>query len=493
MDRFNEIENFFTLFKNRYILNPNLEITSDSIYNWLSEYGLTIQEIMHNPLRQPIPKIRNSFFDYWIETFSNNPNLNVFYTERQKRFLQFNNSKRNTPECYKLYLSFPEDKMQECIKIIFQFIANNKIETFSKVADCVRSDSVVLRIAKQNDTKKVIDFINNNQTLTSAAKPVNPFLQKTGVIGMAYDRWMSYNSMLSDMLSRYFREKKKTNTLASASLNDFRNYLQTFTNNIFNNRDALVEFMKDKKVIREFEYYRGIIDEFGVLANIKDILELINLELDPSKTNDDYFKRIELYMSEKHQQSNHESITRLLRTNDKEDVKIAYNAKEIVDDYIRYAIKKYGSVDNAARYLLNYLNANDICGITRDIVPPYKEGFRFLFQKYVSRNKLYTIVNGDAINYMNSLAQKKDNSIDTLKLFRDACKATIRKYGYMQLISALYNGINGDYSSFTNDGDKMLRENMMKYIDQNTFKKYAAAMLAELFNNEQNQNNQKNR
>jgi len=299
--------------------------------------------------------------------------------------------------------------------------------------------------------------------------------------------------MLSDMLSRYFREKKKTNTLASASLNDFRNYLQTFTNNIFNNLDALVEFMKDKKVIREFEYYRGIIDEFGVLANIKDILELINLELDPSKTNDDYFKRIELYMSEKHQQSNHESITRLLRTNDKEDVKIAYNAKEIVDDYIRYAIKKYGSVDNAARYLLNYLNANDICGITRDIVPPYKEGFRFLFQKYVSRNKLYTIVNGDAINYMNSLAQKKDNSINTLKLFRDACKATVRKYGYMQLISALYNGINGDYSSFTNDGDKMLRENMMKYIDQNTFKKYATAMLAELFNNEQKQNNQKNR
>ena len=136
---------------------------------------------------------------------------------------------------------------------------------------------------------------------------------------------------------------------------------------------------------------------------------------------------------------------------------------------------------------------NDICGITRDIVPPYKEGFRFLFQKYVSRNKLYTIVNGDAINYMNSLAQKKDNSINTLKLFRDACKATVRKYGYMQLISALYNGINGDYSSFTNDGDKMLRENMMKYIDQNTFKKYATAMLSELFNNEQNQNNQKNR
>ena len=163
MDRFGAIESFLRYFSSLYQANPNLVITEDTFYSALAEYGLTEEEIKEKRLHKINPNIKDNFFSGWIDNFKDNPDLNVYYTERQGRFLQFQTDDGSmTADCYKLYLSFPEDKMYSCVNAIFQFIAHNKIKTFSKVADCLRSDSVVLRIVSKEDTKKVIDFVNNN-------------------------------------------------------------------------------------------------------------------------------------------------------------------------------------------------------------------------------------------------------------------------------------------------------------------------------------------
>ena len=242
MDRFAAIETFLRYFASLYQMNPSLEITYDTFYDELSNYGLTDEEINNKRIHGINANIKGNYFDNWIDNFKDDPNLDVYYTLDQSRFLQFQNFESNNAECYKLYLSFPEDKMYTCVNAIFQFIANNNIKTFSKVADCLRSDSVVLRIVSKEDTKKVIDFINNNTDISSACKPVNPFLMTSGCVGMAYDRWLSYNSILSFMLSNYFTQKRNAGTLADVSLNNFIDYLKQVYQVVFSNSIALNNF-----------------------------------------------------------------------------------------------------------------------------------------------------------------------------------------------------------------------------------------------------------
>ena len=60
--------------------------------------------------------------------------------------------------------TFAKEDMESCVMQIFDFIGQNKFETYSKVSDVIRSDAIVLRMANINDAKKVINFINTNVT-----------------------------------------------------------------------------------------------------------------------------------------------------------------------------------------------------------------------------------------------------------------------------------------------------------------------------------------
>ena len=43
----------------------------------------------------------------------------------------------------KIYMSFPKDSIEECVKIIFDSIDKNNMSSHSKIANKIRSDSVV--------------------------------------------------------------------------------------------------------------------------------------------------------------------------------------------------------------------------------------------------------------------------------------------------------------------------------------------------------------
>lgn len=489
MDRIQEIEKFLNYFSQVYLRNPNKAICSDSFYYKLTLFGLTPEEIIKKREYGVNTTIERDYFNAWQRDFSNNPNLNVYWTSRQGSFLQFNNSKNNNSECYKLYLSFPEDKMYECVKMIFEYIAYNKMETFSKVANCIRSDSVILRMAKKSDAIKVMDYINNTPQISQYCKPTNPFLPRNGKVGIAYDRWMSFNANLSFMLEKYFKEKRATATLDRVSVDDFRYYVLRFYNAIVSNRESLEYLVGENRFANETMRLSWLTKN-EVFSNMKDIIELIIAGLDQNMQIDQYYHKIDTFMDPNHNRENCLIFDRVINSNQSEknsDVEDIELATQIVDAYIIYALEKYSSAMEVCKYLEIYLQGN-LAAITRD-----KE-FRFKFAKYVSSETLNQIVNGDLYTYVVNIsnAVNKDSStMDYYNVFDMACNATLKKYSLAQLQTALLMGINGNYRYFTNGGQMMYRDKLRK-IPSEIFIRYANERLQQL-NNQFGDDHQKRR
>ena len=433
MNRFNEIEKFLDFFKRIYRDNPQLEIRDDTFNNRLMIYGLTNDEIVKLSISNVNATIKNDYFERWKNDFVNNSNLNVYYDKRQERFLQFSNCSGTRAEYYKLYLSFSEDKMYQCVKRIFQFIANNKIETFSKVADCVRSDSVILRIVKKDDAKRVIDFINNDQLISSSCKPVNPFLQQSGKVGMAYDRWMSYNCMLSFILKKYFTDKRITSSFDSVSLNDFRGYVARIYSDIFNYREVMNQFMSEGYVSREIDRLvkSNKMSKQEVLSNIKDILDLMIVNLDPSKTVGNYFQKVQNYMDPNYQKNNIVSINRIMN-------------------------EAYGAFVDACNATLEKYGINQLYGALF-------EGLHGYFKSFTNAGS-----NSYRINLVRNCSQEEYNKyanekIDEIKqeayrVFDNIVSATLNEYGKSGLIKALEEGNKGNYDLFYGNTDELIKK-----------------------------------
>ena len=149
-----------------YIQNPYL-----AIYYELMRYGISDAELKNKSLLNEFTNLKNHY---------NKGNVRAFVHPGQVNFLQLWNVKGEVqPEnLIKIYLSFPKENIEECVKIIFDYIDRNNISSHSKLANKIRSDSVVLRLENQNDAASVINFINSNAYLCSKAKPTNPFVGK---------------------------------------------------------------------------------------------------------------------------------------------------------------------------------------------------------------------------------------------------------------------------------------------------------------------------
>lgn len=486
MNRYQEMNNFLHYFANLYQSNPNLEISLDTIYDALSNYGLTHLEQSKEGSSVSKMRITNVFFYEWIESFKNDPFLSVYHTDLQSRFLQFSGGGTTKTELYKLYLSFPENKILDCIKILFKYISENKIANVSKVADSIRSDSVVLRLYSQEDVKKIIDYIDTNIFINSSCKQTNPFAIKAGKIALSYDKNLSYNEVLSFVLKEYFISKKNTNALDSVSLEDLRNYVANKYNSIYSNKDELISFMNNNFISTLVNRHNNNIVD--VLTNVKDIMDIISLQLDPNSSLEDYFKKVETFKTQQHNEDNYNLINNLI--DKQQNNSKALNENEIVNNYIIYALKKYGDTEIIISCLENYMLHNMINSITRDALPIYKQGFRTLFSKYISPEKLQSIVGNNVRNYVNTLLESNKNT-NKFKIFYEVAKATHNKYGIYQLMSALNHGMNGDYSYFTNDGKNMYREKLKRNVDQETFNKYANLLLKDIDQHLQNNNTKK--
>lgn len=429
MNREYYINQFLNYYAEVYKQNPELEIKKDTFYFGLMTYDMSQEEYNNRDIK--------NYFEKWEQHFENYSDINVYYSNSQKRFLQFENGypKKNYTHV-KLYLSFPKDKIYECVNILFEFLASNNINHKSKVADMVRSDSVVLRINTMEQANKVIEFVNNNPFLVQNSKSTNAFLIKKGCIGMAYDGNLSYNSTLSMLLQEYFKYCRLNNLLDLVSMQHFKKFIIFYKNKIFSQGIELNNFLSKQGYLDRF-YSKGI-----MANNYEKIFDLIICSLDNNVTLSQYEEKYNEFcisMNDNRKNQYYEQIT----SSQESDLTIG---KVVLDSYIEYANGKYGK-ENVIAYLQNYMSGN-IKAITRD------NDFRAKFSSYLSIDAINKITNNNLTLYVKNALEKYDmlgnNLVEAYDQFHNACIQTFCKYGINQLHEALQKAINGNYNYFTN-------------------------------------------
>lgn len=432
MNRDFEINNFLNHLAKIYSQNPNLSISSDTIYHYLMNYDMSQYEIENNDIR--------NYFDEWYEHFKQIKNIDVWHSENQTRFLQFSHGNPNL-KCVKLYLSFPKDKIYECVNKVFEFVASNKMVTHSKVADMLRSDSVVLRLDSIEDVEKVINFVNNDLNLSNSCKKTNPFLIKEGHVGIAYDHMLSYNSTLSFLLEQYFKYCRMYNRFNEVSSSTFKEYVDNFRRNVFSNEKNCFIFLKNPEIFCELSRFNQ--DKAKLICNYEEVMQLISLCLDPNMTLDKYFSFYNQCLSEQITNQRYSKYNSMM--NGQNVSLTAEDPVELLNEYIKYTEKKYGGA-NISKYLNSYVKGNTMA-ITRD------NGFRNRFRANLTPELILEITNNNIVEYIKSHIENKpskNNSASNYEIYLNACIATYRKYGANQLYNAIINSINGDYSYFTN-------------------------------------------
>lgn len=470
-DRFEEIDNFLKYFAKIYEQNPDVEIRKDTFYHELCGYD-------YNDSPDQYEKI-GYYFDQWKDRFRESKSLDVFHSPAQKRFLQFHSKERGLGKEYKLYLSFSKDNIFESVNKVFDFIDENNIVNFSKVADMIRSDDVVLRIQNKDDVDKVINFINNDEELVKNAKKTNPFLLRNGVVGYAYDNYLSYNDTVCNMIKMYFDNVRKNSSFDNVSFENFRNFVNNAYHNTFVSCNDVNAFINQDFFQKRDETFYSDVDKF---INYKEVIQMLNYSLENNTNMNNYYNFVESNRSKKEYNRLYDKYDKVLSGDNLEENDYV---KDILDNYIALAINKYGSRNTSLR-IKGYISG-DPNVITRE------GNFRKLFTNFVCSDDILRITDSDIDSYVKSFIEKENNDIDAVdenkySVFCDACRATLDKYNYKQLYCAVTKASYGEFKFFSNGdgmGYRVFLKNNVNSNDINTYcNKYLTSKGYELDDNQ---------
>lgn len=389
MNRFAEIDNFLRYFAKLYQQNPKLEINDNTIYYALKKYNI---------MDKNIDPVNN--FSFWIDEFRDSKNLMVFHDSRQARFLQFRSTKKmKSSRCFKLYLSYSADNIYDSVTNIFKFIDKNQITSLSKVADYIRSDDVVLRLGDYSEALSVINYVNSDPKLSNDANLPNPFIYRCGKVGVAYDDLLSYNDVVSVVISNYFNIKRSNNDLENVSLSNFYNFVKQFYQNNIQNAVLVNDFVNSNT----FHILKGRhIDNAKALINMEQVLKTLLLSLNPQTTVNDIFNNIVQFQDDNNYYTRLNYYNNVLR-NDFSRGNVQVNIKTIFDEYINFAINNYGYEITVRRIKL-YIEGN------RNVITR-QNNFRYLFGQYIGVDEINIITNNDigkyiSTNFQNSIKPK---------------------------------------------------------------------------------------
>lgn len=429
MTRVEKIDSFLKYYAKVYKQNPSLQINKNTIYAGLMNYGLMDDE--KNKSIRPL-------FDKWIKRYEDK-NLNVFHSTRQNRFLQFHNDGYSSSDYVKIYLSFGEENVEECVNIIFDYIDKNNFKVLSKVADTIRSDNVVLRVCNIEDAKKIINYINNNEYLIKHSKEVNPFTLHTGIVGLANDRKLSYNETVAYLIQDYYKSVKDFDKV---SINDFRIYLLNVYKSVFSDKTKLNKF----KQTTMFEKYKGSFDSDNEeVVNYYEVFITLLMSLNENTKIEEYYKHVSNCQ-------NDDKYLKLVEHFDEFDNKYKnINKEEILSNFILYAGKKYGK-RNVSYILQCYMNG-DKNAITRD------NDFRKLFTMYITKEDILRITNNNLEMFVE---YEQESSLDILNTFLISINDTYQKYGYKQACHALRCIFNHNFNYISN-GTNYNRRRLQEY------------------------------
>ena len=206
--RLKEMQEFLDYLYKIGIENTNVNVNNGLVYNELCKYGLNKDEVGISG-----PKSCVQLFDKWQERNNKCGNkekgLSLFWDVNWNRFLQFFSTDTHyefqTKERYiKLYIPIKYDNLFEDVNKLFDFICHSKIKHLSKVASCIRSDNVVVRL-DANDYEaamQIVNFVSKNFDNKSIGK-TNPFVPTVNGVGFTYDNGGTYNGDIAVLISDY--------------------------------------------------------------------------------------------------------------------------------------------------------------------------------------------------------------------------------------------------------------------------------------------------
>lgn len=444
MNRSAQMDGFLQYWAKIYEQNPNYAISTDDLYTSLMNYGLTEQEYLNSSI--------GSNFSRWISHFENNPNLMVYHDLRQSAFLQFRSKGDLGTQHVKLYLSYPPDKMEYCVNKIFDFIAKNKMINGSKVADRVRSDSIVLRMTNYDDAIKVMDFINRDPELVMYAKPTNPFMMRNGKVAVSYDDNISYNSTLAMMMGEYFNYCRRNHTLENVNLRDFRNYVNAYYQNTF----------KDPNLLRNFRYHSKVVgmikrfDSVGAcLNNYAQVLKLMVMQLDDGMNMERYrsfYLEAKDYSRNQQWTEYYNNLLNGVPQKSKESLEQTADMAEIalINSYIQFAKRKYQKTSSVIAYLKKYIEEENINAITRD------GNFREKFQNGMTPKRALFIMQENIEEYVGKIIPEEvEVETETLPMPEQILKEYIDfarlKYGDSNVAAYLNKYVSDGLGCITRD------------------------------------------
>ena len=400
MNRKYEIDKFLEFLHDCKSQNPDLDISDDFIYSMLTQYNLTPEELKRGSNLRP-------YFEYWQSYFEGKTGIHVFETDLQKKFLQFRNRVHGS-DYIKMYVNVKPEAICSTVNRIFSYMSENNIEHASKVSERIRSDAIVLRVARES-AEDVLDFINNDSYIVKYAKKTNPFLTREGVVGMAYDDNLSYNSCVSFLISECIREND--NNLINSDV--LSNYCENFSERLKNDENFKNRFINSNCFLSDyFRLKRCDITEEELLKNFEDVFDLVAFN---SKGIDNHSKVLDMY--------------------DKKDIEIDY--KGILDSYLGVALQKYKTPEVISRYLESYLSGN-MNAITRD------QSLREKFIEHMSPEKVVEITKGDLEKYITDYIKSYK-----LTIFNNSCNETLNKYNLDWVEKAIVASLYGNYDGFT--------------------------------------------
>lgn len=407
------------------------------------------------------------FFEQWQKHFRTKKHIKTGY--RMNGFLSFDSQNFADYSCVKLYLSFPKEHLYEAVIQIFDFMDKKKIPTSSKVAAHLRSDGVVLRVSSVSEANLIINYLNNNQKLSSWMKKTNPFVPRLGSIGIAYDEDLSYNSVVEDIIYAYLNSKKSENALSKVNYNDFVLYVHQYYNQTFKSIDGIKALQNNsnfQKNYHRISQYNLRYTEGKLVLNYKKVCKMLLQSLDYQKTDDSYLRTILEFQnkdSDYQMSSYYDTII-----NAEKQRKNLETLKNILDDYIMYL--ENNNMD--AKKILNaFVTQGNYNLITRN------NSYRNLFYYNNMLGALATLTNNNINEYvsniiaMNKVSKESANTMilveDVKRVIDEYIEYGLTKYGASIVCNQLNKFLsNGDYNLITRD--YQLRDKFMSYqLDRN--------------------------
>ena len=286
--RYNDINSFLLMVRDFIKENPRLtsEERNDLIYKLLIRQGVS-REDQRRDFRD------DGTFNRLVNYFNNRNHIKAFVHPQYRYFCVLTNEKGqfdDTAESIKIYVPQDAKHLERSARLIFDFLDKNNFCHASKIGREVRFDDIVIRMKDKNEALKLLNFIKNNKYIQEGLIKPNPFAFSHDNIAMACDRDMSYNITVTSLINLYMKNIEENNAFDRVSVEDYIRFVNIYYRYHFvkynDLGDTIIDFNIDGANFNDISSNEKIV-------NLRDIIELHLKSLDPSYTQEDYFRDYE--------------------------------------------------------------------------------------------------------------------------------------------------------------------------------------------------------